>query len=434
MTTDYEDKIIFNKNNIFKDLQKTIDEFDPDIIFGSAISSHIHGEGEYVNIQYFSELIKQTKSKALKVSGGLQATAVPEKLFEKFPGIDLFIRGESENVLLEIANNLSLDNLDYSKIEGLVYKKKEKVFVNKPQKIISDLDDLGFYDYSIFDSKVFLRPYNGQVLKAVDYELSRGCIYACSYCVETVLQKYYGFEEISNAGVIKGSKNYLRNKSADRIFFEIAELNSNYSIKLIRCQDTNFLTINKNVLNELAVLIDNSNMDIMLYIETRPEGINNSTVKLLKKLKVDGVGMGIELSSQNFREEKLNRFANQKSIIKAFQLLKENNIKRTAYNIIGLPEEKESDILNTITFNRVLDPDNITVAFYSPYVGTIQEKKATELKYFSENVNDVDGQLRTLNNLDATEKKLLQFYKKYFVHFVRNGFNDLDKLKISFGI
>ena len=220
LTTDYEDKIIFNKNNIFKDLQKTIDEFDPDIIFGSAISSHIHGEGEYVNIQYFSELIKQTKSKALKVSGGLQATAVPEKLFEKFPGIDLFIRGESENVLLEIANNLSLDNLDYSKIEGLVYKKKEKVFVNKPQKIISDLDDLGFYDYSIFDSKVFLRPYNGQVLKAVDYELSRGCIYACSYCVETVLQKYYGFEEISNAGVIKGSKNYLRNKSADRIFLK----------------------------------------------------------------------------------------------------------------------------------------------------------------------------------------------------------------------
>ena len=49
-------------------------------------------------------------------------------------------------------------------------------------------------------------------------------------------------------------------------------------------------------------------------------------------------------------------------------------------------------------------------------------------------MNDVDGQLRTLNNLDATEKKLLQFYKKYFVHFVRNGFNDLDKLKISFGI
>ena len=43
-------------------------------------------------------------------------------------------------------------------------------------------------------------------------------------------------------------------------------------------------------------------MDIMLYIETRPEGINNSTVGT-KKLKVDGVGMGIELSSQNFRRK-----------------------------------------------------------------------------------------------------------------------------------
>ena len=203
MRTDYDNKISFTKRNVFKDLQKTIDEFAPDIIFGSAISSHIHGEGEYVNIQYFNELIEQIKSNALIVSGGLQATAVPEQLFKKFSYIDLFIRGESENVLQEIANNHNSGNLDYSKIRGLVYKKKEQIFINKPQKIISDLDKIGFYDYSVFDSKVFLRPYNGEVIKAVDYELSRGCIYACSYCVETVLQKYYGFEETSKKGAPK---------------------------------------------------------------------------------------------------------------------------------------------------------------------------------------------------------------------------------------
>ena len=64
-------------------------------------------------------------------------------------------------------------------------------------------------------------------------------------------------------------------------------------------------------------MIHKSNLNIILYIETRPEGINESSIKLLKKLKVDGVGMGIEISTQDFREEKLKRFADQKKIIKA---------------------------------------------------------------------------------------------------------------------
>ena len=48
----YRDKIKFNDNDIYKDLQKKIDDFQPDIIFWSALSSHIHGEGEYINIEY----------------------------------------------------------------------------------------------------------------------------------------------------------------------------------------------------------------------------------------------------------------------------------------------------------------------------------------------------------------------------------------------
>ena len=44
-----------------------------------------------------------------------------------------------------------------------------------------------------------------------------------------------------------------------------------------------------------------SNLEIKLYIETRPEGINEKSIDLLKKLKVDGVGMGVELADEKFR-------------------------------------------------------------------------------------------------------------------------------------
>ena len=39
-------------------------------------------------------------------------------------------------------------------------------------------------------------------------------------------------------------------------------------------------------------------------------------------------------------------------------------------------------ILETIKFNQILDPDNITVAFYSPYIGTKEQDKSTKYDYF----------------------------------------------------
>ena len=55
-------------------------------------------------------------------------------------------------------------------------------------------------------------------------------------------------------------------------------------------------------------MIHKSNLNIILYIETRPEGINESSIKLLKKLKVNQVGMGIEISTQDFQRRKLKRY------------------------------------------------------------------------------------------------------------------------------
>ena len=204
------------------------------------------------------------------------------------PKLNYIIRGESELVLNEFSSKFKDLNL-ISTIRGLSYTINGKCISNRPQSIIKDMDVIPSYDYSIFDPQVFLRPYNGEVVKAIDYELSRGCMFACDYCVETVIQRYYGFKEVSSRGTLIDAKNYLRNKSAKRVFQEISHIHNEFGIKLFRCQDTNFLSINRKMLLELSEMIDNSQLDIMLYIETRPEGINPASIDLLKKLKVDGI-------------------------------------------------------------------------------------------------------------------------------------------------
>lgn len=418
--SDYRNFIKFNKSKIKSDLQKKIDNFKPDIIFWSALSSHIHSEGEYVNIQNGYELLDNIETyKALKITGGLQATAAPDYILQKFNKIDYLIMGESEMVLSEICSNIhnasKLENVD-----GLAYLRNKKIHKNKKQGILKNLDTISPYDYDIFDDQVFFRPYNGQVLRAVDFELSRGCIYSCAYCVETIIQNYYGFGDYSKkTGAIKNFKSYLRHKSASTIINELLYLNKEKNIKFIRCQDTNFLTNDRETLDELADLIEENNLDIFFYIETRPEGINEKSIKLLKRLKVKGVGMGVELASEEFREIELNRFASQSKTIEAFKILKFNDIKRTSYNVIGFPNQTEDSIVQTIKFNQLLDPDNITVAFYSPYIGTGQHKAGVETKIFGEYELGADAALRSVTKSSNLTKEKLEFYKKNFVKMVR---------------
>lgn len=418
--TEYEKYIAYKNNSVFSDLKKKIDEYNPDIIFWSALSSHIHAEGEYVNIQNGADILSKINiDQSIKITGGLQATAAPELVLENFKNIDYLITGESEFVLTKIADDID-KGVDFTKTDGLAFIKNGIFHKTKKQKIIDNLDKFSPYDYDIFEDQVFFRPHNKKVVRAVDFELSRGCIYSCSYCVETVIQKYYGFLDSSKkTGAIKNFKSYLRNKSADMIYNEIKYLNKEKKIQLFRCQDTNFLTNDKSILVELANLFEKNKLNISLYIETRPEGINENSIKLLKQLRVKGVGMGVELASENFRENELNRFASQSKTINAFKLLRKNNIMTTSYNVIGFPKQDEESIKHTIKFNKILNPDNITVAFYSPYYGTGQHKAGVKSGVFNEYEFSADSALRSTSRSIALTKEKLEYYKKNFVRLAR---------------
>jgi radical SAM superfamily enzyme YgiQ (UPF0313 family) len=416
--TEYSSYVEYSEERIELELQKKIDEFKPDVLFWSAISSHIHGEGEYVNIQYGYDLVESINTDALLVTGGLQPTALGRGIFDIFPEVDIFIRGESELVLLDLVENMAREK-DLKTVKGIVHKDESgEIFESPRQSIISNLDTIPHYDYSLFQEQIFWRPYNGNVLRAVDYELSRGCIYTCSYCVETTIQRYYGFTERGTRGALTNAKSYLRTKSAKRIYEELEMLSKELKVNLVRCQDTNFLTINRKVLNELADLLDSKPLDIKLYIETRPEGINSAAIDLLKRLNVDGIGMGVELSTQSFREDYLHRYSDQKRIIDAFANLKSANIKRTAYNIIGLPDQSEESIEETINFNRLISPDNVTVAFFSPYIGTDEEVRGREMGYSEQYEFEVDGQLRSVTSNDNISLERLNYYKNNFAKLV----------------
>ena len=68
--TNYEKCITWNDNDVYAEFQEKVDKFKPDIIFSAALSSQLHGEGEYASIQYYHDLISRLQTNALKIAGG----------------------------------------------------------------------------------------------------------------------------------------------------------------------------------------------------------------------------------------------------------------------------------------------------------------------------------------------------------------------------
>ena len=356
----------FDKTDEVADFKQILSDYKPDLIIFSVFSSHLNSEGEYNMYYYGRELIKKSGKNIPVLVGGIIPTSIPEKVIHD--GVtDIICLGECEEAIGELADKMEMDG-DITNIKNIWVKKGDKVYKNGVRPLINDLDKLPYMDLSIFDDKSFYRPFKGRVYRAIDTEISRGCIYCCDYCVESIMQKLYGYKRSQNGGVIKG-KGYHREKSVNRIIQEYIFLRDSFNIEFLRFQDTNFLSISEKKLIELSERFSGQ-VGLPFYIETRPEGITKKRASLLKKMGCVGAGMGLEVGNYSYRKGTLNRNCNNQAIIRACNNLRELGMRATTYNIIGFPGETREDIMKTIELNRMAKPESMTIAFYSPYIGT----------------------------------------------------------------
>lgn len=395
------------KGNQVNDLKELVADFKPELIILSILSSHLQGEGEYNMYYYGKELLKKVETKDIPVLvGGIVPSVMPEEVF-KDGTVDIVCRGECEEAIAELVEKMEKGE-DITSIKNLWVKKGDQIYKNDVRPLSKDLDHLPYMDLSIFDDKNFFRPFMGKVYRGIDAELSRGCYYRCNYCVETAVQDLYGYEPAKSGIVVE--KGYHREKSTDRILNEFKFLKEKFDLEFIRFQDTKFLSMKY---EKLKILSEKYPVEVGLpfYIETRPEDLTEKNVRLLKAMGCVGVGMGLEEGSPEFRKDALNRPVAEKVIVQACKNLKDAGIRATTYNVIGFPGETRSDIMKTIELNRKAKPSSMTIAFYSPYVGTPMYEFSREKNIIPEDVTCLDQKLFAkvkLENLSGEELKGLR--------------------------
>ncbi|HXW98866.1 MAG TPA: radical SAM protein [Methanomicrobiales archaeon] len=330
------------------DFEAEIKRFRPDIIAVTSLS---------VDFGYAVDFLRPfgEKYSLPVVFGGIHTILLPEEVMET--GIcDYICTGEGEHALPDLVGALDAGS-PLADAKGIWYRKGGEIQRNDPVPL-TVLATLPPPDFSDFDPVHFYRPFDGVRYKMINYELSRGCPFNCTYCVNGVLKERY-----------RGLGRYHRRKGVDQSIGELKELIGRYRFDFIRFWDEDFTTVPVGYLEEYAERY-REEIDLPFLIYARVDTVTGEKLDLLKAMGCRGVAMGIESGNERIRNQVLNRKMTNQLIVEKFRLVKAKGIRVSAYNMMGFPSETRETIFDTIELNRQADPDSFSVTILEPYRGT----------------------------------------------------------------
>ena len=277
----------------------------------------------------FAKDVKSMNPDCKIIIGGVHATALSKQILEKYPFIDIVIKGEGERALLKIIKNESLQNT-----RGIV-----------AEPLIENIDHLHL-DYSLMPDaytkywKDYEVPKSLLRLIHIPIIASRGCPYNCYYCSSHPY--WYG---------------KYRCLSPKELVKRMEKLINTYNAEYFRFYDALF-PISRQWIDRFCTLIKERNLDIKFRIDVRA----NTRGYILKQLREVGccvLGMGIESAVPNIRK-KLNKNDSQDQIFDVIKISKDLGYWLVGYFMLGLPGESKKDILQTIKLIKKFDYHNLT--------------------------------------------------------------------------
>lgn len=330
---------VFDFNNNLKNVDARIKEIAGYDIIGFSIKSFTKDSA--------IEIARQVKTPHnILIAGGPHITLDGVNFIKEYDIFDFGVAGEGELTLAALLNALEL-NTNIKTVKGIIYRSDNEVISTGSAGRTTDLDDIPYPDYNVFDSIMGGKIYNYPLVT------SRGCPYPCTYCcVKDVM-----------------GKKWLA-RSVENIVGELKEAQRLYKISCFNIQDDNFSLDMKRAKEFCGSLVENA----VTIKWSCPNGIRADRIddELMEKMRRAGcfaVAMGIESGvEEEFRAIKKGESLDD--IIKAIKLAKKNNIWVFGNFIIGLPHSNLESIRKSVRFARRLDLESCIFNLLVPFPGT----------------------------------------------------------------
>lgn len=341
-------KLVRNKNiNAKQEFLNLIKKEQPDLIAASCMSDM------YSFTIDFLGAAKDNYNIPI-IIGGIHATTLPDEVIGE-NCIDALCVGEGEEAILEFVNSVSGNNITRTDIPNLWIKKNNVIYKN-PVRPLKDINELPFLDYSIYEPRQFLRPFEGKIIRSGDVQDIRGCPRRCPYCANSVLNELYPVGRV-------------RFFSPERFVEEMKFLTKTWDLRFFKIFSEDMLLRDVDDFARLSELYQKE-VNVPFTSHAHPHTVTREKAKLLKKMNCASISMALESGNYEFRKNVLNRDYTDETYIEKVKILKEEGIRIVALNMMGMPYETKEMIFDTFRLLRKAKPSLANISMFFPYRGT----------------------------------------------------------------
>lgn len=318
--------------------------------------------------------------------------------------LDYLIRGEPDETVHELAVGRApgeILSLTYRCGEGDAWAE------NASRPFIKNLDQLPFPKWELLPYERYTVPRSSATAEVPFLPMltSRGCPFGCHYCPYPV-----------------GQGLPWRYRSPGNVVDEIEHLVKDLGIRYILFRDPMFSLRQQRVV-EICEEIQRRGLVFKWKCETRPDCLDESTLRAMAAAGCDGINFGVESAEVEIQTGVGRKAISREKIIEMVALCRRVGVKTFCFFIIGLPGDTIRTILETIGFAIRLRANWVQFTAASPFIGTklrewaVGRGLATEDEYAY--VNSHEAMMGNENLSRRQIEALLrfaQFFERYLIN------------------
>jgi anaerobic magnesium-protoporphyrin IX monomethyl ester cyclase len=341
--------------------------------------------------------LKQANPGLTIILGGAHATLLPDETLTTAPEINVIVRGEGEETIIELLRGLRDQPL--GNISGISYRADGRIINTADRTASIDMDSLPYPAYHLLPWPRYRpHPPHGRALPFAAIVTSRGCPYRCAYCSKPVF----------------GSK--FRAESPERVVEEVAYLKGKFGIKEVAFYDDVF-TLDKKRAYAIAEGMIRKGVKIFWTCEARVNLVDKDLLRHMKQAGCYAIAYGIESASPEILNI-LHKDITLEQVEEAVRISREAGLQVIGYLMLGSPGETPETIRQTIEFARKLKLDFAQFSVTTPFPGTelyslYMQDRQDKIPWESFVYSGADNQLAPVFESDSLSRNDLKYWMRW---------------------
>jgi radical SAM superfamily enzyme YgiQ (UPF0313 family) len=301
------------------------------------------------------------------ILGGPHLTLEPDESMQK-PAVDLVVRGEGEDALVEILRVLesvdsqqsTFNSPQWANVLGLSWRDATgRVMHNLDRPLRADLDNIPLPAYHLFKIERYtnLQPLTDGLdphARAYTIVTSRGCPYKCTYCSKPITGDTWRARSVEN--VVEEWRMLVEDFHAT----EIGITDDIWNLDLKRAK-------------ALCRALIADKLNTVPWVTIHGMKVNHADLELFQLMKQAGckrAGFGVESGDEDILKRVVKKSQTLDQVRAAFRNAKGAGLQTMGFFIYGMPGETEATMEKTTQLALELDPDLANFMIAAPFPGT----------------------------------------------------------------